>query len=430
MLTRSVYIKLVLFVLITLVGISYVSANYIGLTPNIFAGGKGCTIKADFVDSGGIFTNAEVTDRGVAIGRVGALNLISGNPGGVEVNLKINDCDSAKISVDTTATVSDRSVIGEQYVNLIPPTSKGPYYHGGETIHVNHTSIPVSAQQLLTDFDTFANSVNTQKLATVITELGKAFNNRGPDLGSLLDSSRELLASATQALPATVDLINQSDSVLQTQLDLKNALVGMQGFAHSLNLLSQQFKASDPDIRHLLSTGPSDLQVVQDFIANNKTDLGVVFADLASTGTVITQHIKGLEEILELYPALVAGGYSVIKSDDVASLSLVVNPNVPPDCGDPNKGSQGYEGTNIRPPSDLTPEAPNVAAHCNAPASSGVNVRGSQNVPGGDPISATGGNVPYPRATTDSSVMVGTMLNSAGLMGDDSWLAVHSDGLH
>lgn len=424
MLTRGVYIKLVLFVLITLVGVSYVSANYIGLTPAIFSSGSACTIHADFPDSGGIFTNAEVTYRGVAIGRVGSLHLITN---GVKVDLKINDCDHSKIPVTTVATVSDRSVIGEQYVNLIPPNNSAPYYHGGETIPMSRNKIPVSAQALLTNLDTFVNSVNTTQLASVISELGQAFNNKGPDLTTLLNSSRDLLASATQALPATIDLINKSGSVLQTQLDEQNSLYS---FAHSLNLLSAQFKTSDGDIRHLLATGPSDLQTIQDFVSNNKTDLGVVFADLATIGTVITRHIKGLEQILELYPALVSGGFSVIKSDDVASLSLVVNPGVPPDCGDPNKGSEGYEGTTIRPPYDLTPEAPNVAARCTAPLSSGTNVRGSAHVPGGDPVSLTGGGVAWPRGITASSVKVGTSLNGAGVLADESWEAILTDSLH
>jgi phospholipid/cholesterol/gamma-HCH transport system substrate-binding protein len=424
MLTRSVYVKLAIFVLITLVGISYVSANYVGITPNVFGGGDSCTIHADFKDSGGIFTNAEVTYRGVSIGRVGSLHLIKQ---GVRVDLKLDNCNNPKIPTTTAATVSDRSVIGEQYVNLIPPNNKGPYYHGGELIPIERNHIPTSAQVLLTNLDSFVTSVDTQQLASVIDELGKAFNGRGPDLATLLDSSRDLLASATQALPNTIDLINKSGGVLQTQLDESGNLIS---FARSLNLLSQQFKTSDPDIRHLLSTGPTDLQIVQNFVRDNKTDLGVVFADLASTGTVITRHIKGLEEILELYPALVAGGFSVINSADIAALSLVVNPGVPPDCGDPNKGSEGYEGTVIRPPNDLTPQAPNVAAHCTAPESSGVNVRGSANVPGGDPISATGGGIAYPRGVTASTVTVGTSLNNAGLLADNSWEAILTDSLH
>ena len=423
MLTRSVYVKLVIFVLITLVGVSYVSANYVGLTPNIFASGNPCTIDAEFTDSGGIFTNAEVTYRGVAIGKVGSLSLVTlpnGAPG-VKVALHVDNCDSPKIPVNTTAAVSDRSVIGEQYVDLRPAASSGPYMHGGELIPVSRTSIPISAQVLLTNLDTLVNSVDTTKLNPVVTELGAAFNDRGADLGTLLDSNRDLLQSASAALPQTIELIQQSSTVLQTQLDEGDNL---KSFAHSLNLLSQQLDQSNGDIQHLLSTAPSDLQVVQNFVTDNRTDLGVVLADLASTGQVLVRHIDGIEEILELYPALVAGGLTVVKPGQEAQLSLVVNPNDPQDCGNPNKGSEGYGGTTIRVPTDLRPEAPNVAAHCTAPVSSGTNVRGSANVPGGDPISTEGAGLVFPKATSANTVNVNTSLNNAGILGDDSWVAI------
>src|ERR1700743_1895938 len=175
MLTRSVYVKLVIFVLVTLVGVSYVMANYVGLTPNIFASDNSCTIYAEFTDSGGIFTNAEVTNRGVTVGKVGALTLVtlpSGQPG-VKAALHIDNCKSPGYPVDTAATVSDRSVIGEQYINLIPPNEKPPFMHGHETIPVSRTSIPVSAQVLLTNLDTLVNSVDKTKLVSVIREIGR-----------------------------------------------------------------------------------------------------------------------------------------------------------------------------------------------------------------------------------------------------------------
>jgi phospholipid/cholesterol/gamma-HCH transport system substrate-binding protein len=433
MLTRSVYVKLALFVIITIVGVTYVSANYIGLFNNLL-GASGCTVHADFTDSGGIFTSAEVTYRGVAIGRVGQLHLTND---GVEVDLKLNNsCGSEKIpSTGVQATVSDRSVIGEQYVNIIPVTDKRPYMKSGATIPMSRTTIPVSAQVLLSNLDSLANSVDTGKLATVIGELGEAFENRGSDLATLLDSTSNLLKAATNALPQTIQLIGSASTVLKTQLDLQPAL---QSFTHSLNLLSQQFKASNPDILNLLNEGPSDLQTVQSFVQNNQTDLGIALADLASTGQVLARHVDGIEQILELYPALVAGGETVIGPDGVGALALVANNvNSPPDCGDPTLGGEGYQGTTIRKPSDLSPEAPNVAARCTAPASSGKNIRGSANVPGGDPVSIPSNVVAYPRAYTantgskaGSTVYVGTSLNNAGVLADDSWVAILTDSLN
>jgi phospholipid/cholesterol/gamma-HCH transport system substrate-binding protein len=419
---RVTKIQLVLFVAITVLGVSYVGANYVGLFRGLT--GDRCTVSADFPDSGGIFTNAEVTYRGVSIGRVGALRLIRD---GVRVDLNIDNCGRAKVPADTAATVSDRSVIGEQYVNLVPPDGKGPFLKGGEVIPMSKNSIPVSAETLLTNMDSLVTSVDTDKLRVVVDELGRAFNQRGPDLGRLLDSTHDLLTAAEQNLPATIALINQSKSVLQTQLDLRSPLAS---WTHSLNLLSAQLKTSDPDIRNLLDNGPGSLSVVRRFVQDNRTDLGATLANLATVGKLLVRHLDGIEEVFELYPALAAGGQTVVQPDDVGALGLVLNVNDPPDCGDPAKGSQGYNGTRLRNPSDLTPQAPNVAAHCTAPAASGTNVRGSANVPGGDPISTSGGNRAYPRGTTSNTLHVGTRLDRAGLLGDDSWVAILESGLH
>ena len=172
MLRRGAKIQLIVFVLITLLGVSYVSANYVGLFKGFFSGGA-CTVYADFSDSGGIFSNAEVTYRGVAIGRVSSLKLLKN---GVQVALDIDDCPGAKVPVNTAAAVSDRSVIGEQYVNLIPPNDNAPYFNGGETIPMSRTSIPMSAQALLTNLDSLVTSVDLPALRTTISELDKAFD--------------------------------------------------------------------------------------------------------------------------------------------------------------------------------------------------------------------------------------------------------------
>lgn len=424
MLRRSTKIQLVIFLLITLVGVSYVSSEYVGLTNGLF-GPTTCTIAADFPDSGGIFTNAEVTYRGVTVGKVTNLKLIDS---GVRVDLQLSNCDNPKIPASAMAEVSNRSVIGEQYVNLIPPNGDGPYLSGGQVIPMNRNKLPVATQVLLTNLDSLVNSVNTQKLQVAVTELGNAFNNQGPALGALLDANNRLLQAAQQNLPDTLALIKLSGGVLQTQLDEAPA---MASWAHSLNLLSQQFKASDGDFRSLLDNGPSDLGVIQSLIQDNRTDLGVTFANLATTGQMLVRHLDGLEEIFELYPALAAGSYTVLHPDGVGALGFVVNNGDPPDCGSPTQGRQGYQGTQVRVPSDTSPKAPNTAAHCDVSPNTGINVRGAQNAPGGDPMSTAGGNVAYPRVTTGNTVRVGgTSGTPSTVLGDRAWLAMLTDGLH
>ena len=422
MLRRSTKIQLALFVIITLIGVSYVGAEYVGITRGLF--NSGCTVSADFPDSGGIFTDAEVTYRGVTVGKVGKLDLIDN---GVRVKLVLNDCKKTKIPMSAVAMVSNRSVIGEQYVNLIPPNGDGPFLTGGQVIPMNRNKLPVATQVLLTNLDNLVNSVDTSKLQIAVTELGNSFNNQGPALGSLLDSSHDLLAAAQQNLPDTLALIKASNGVLQTQLTESSAIAS---WAHSLNLLSQQLKSSDSDIRSLLDNGPSDLDVIRSFVLNNQTDLGVVFANLATTGQLLVRHIDGIEELFELYPALAAGTFTVLHTNGVGALGFVLNTGVPRDCGSTDAQREGYDATQVRPPTDLSPKAPHTAARCTAPASSGVNVRGAQNAPGGDPISTAGGGVAYPRVTTENTVRVGSTNGTASILGDQAWIAMLTDGLH
>jgi phospholipid/cholesterol/gamma-HCH transport system substrate-binding protein len=429
MLRRSTKIQLALFVIITFIGVSYVGLQYVGLASGIT--NSPCTVSADFPDSGGIFTNAEVTYLGVTVGTVGQLHLTKT---GVRVNLDIKDCPSAKIPTNALAQVSNRSVIGEQYVNLVPPKDTpssyaGPFMKNGFVIPTTGT-LPIATQVLLTNLDNFVNSVNTTNLNTLITELGNAFSNQGPALGALLDASSTLLAAAQKNWPDTSALIQKSSGVLDTQLTVADNVAS---WAKSLNLLSQQLKSSNGDIQNLLDNGPTDLAILGNFINDNRTDLGVTFSNLATTGQLLVRHRDGIEELFELYPALAAGTYTSLRPDGVGLLGFVVNSPNPADCGAIKSSlpREGYGGTKIRPPSDLSPIAPNTAAHCALPPSTGQNSRGVQNAPGGDPISTAGGQTAYPRVSTQSTIRVGASTDgSASVLGDGSWVALLTDSLH
>jgi phospholipid/cholesterol/gamma-HCH transport system substrate-binding protein len=444
MLRRSTKLQLILFLVITLVGISYVSAEYVGLAKYV-TGNGGCRVSADFPDSGGIFTDAEVTYRGVTVGSVGALHLLDK---GIRVDLDLDDCTSPKIPANSIAVVADRSVVGEQYVNLVVPDgvpASAQVVRAGSRIGSMTTNrIPVATQTLLVNMDRFVNSLPLGDLRTVVDELDKPVSGRGDDLQTLLDASNALLDSANDPanLKATLALIDQSSSVLQTQLDEAPAL---RSFTHNLNLLSQQLKASDPDIRRLFDDGPTDLATVHKFITDNRSDLGVTLANLITVGDLLVRHLDGIEEVLELYPALAAGGPSIVKPVNggpggyAGQLGLVLQTTPDPqDCGKDPQGTdrQGYGGTQVRDPSDVAPIAPNVAARCTGPSRGPdfTNVRGSANVPGGDPVSVSGGGRAYPRTVTDNllgnAVNIGPSVPTSASLGDGSWLGLLTASLH
>src|SRR5207248_1113523 len=103
----------VVFLLISVLSVGFVAVRYAGLGK--FFGDSGYVVHAQLADSGGIFVNAEVTYRGVTVGRVTALHL---DDEGVVADLDITSGDD--IPAASRAVVADRSAVGEQYVDLRP----------------------------------------------------------------------------------------------------------------------------------------------------------------------------------------------------------------------------------------------------------------------------------------------------------------------
>ena len=66
MITRRTKVQLVIFVVITLLGVSFVGARYAHLDRAFYD--DNYTVTAHFADSGGIFAGGEVTYRGVSVG--------------------------------------------------------------------------------------------------------------------------------------------------------------------------------------------------------------------------------------------------------------------------------------------------------------------------------------------------------------------------
>ncbi len=247
MLSRTVRVQVVIFVVASLVAISYMSVRYVGVLRML--GQSGYDVQVELADSGGIFTNAEVDYRGVPVGRVGAMKLTAT---GIEVTLKINS--ARNIPSDVEAVVANRSVIGEQYVDLQPKTNSGPYLKDGSRIPQSATQLPPPLSTLLLSSNQFLQSIPIHSLQTTVNELYLANQNLGPNLQRLLTTSQAFFTTATQNLPTTIDLINAGKTVLATQQQEAGAITT---FSANLKLFNQQLAASDGDIRRVIYTTPA-----------------------------------------------------------------------------------------------------------------------------------------------------------------------------
>ncbi len=372
--------QLLAFATVSAVGVSYVGAEYTGLVDDVLD--RGYTVRADFADSGGVFPGAEVTYRGVPVGRVGTLRLTGAD--GVSVALDIDD-GAPRIPADTLAVVANRSAVGEQYVDLQPRTSKGPYLLDGSTIPRGSTRVPLPTTDLVLSLDRLVNSVGKDDLRVTVDELGKAFSGTGPDLSRMVDSGNALVESASESLPETISLIEDSRKVLKTQADQGSSI---KSFAHDLAALTARLKSSDEDLRNLIGNATPAAQEVDSLLKSTGPRLSVLLANLISGGQVTLAHLPGVEQSLVTFPALVSGSYTVVPGDGTTHFGLVVNADDPPPC------TQGY-GTTRRDPADTSTREANTDARCTAPRGGRTSVRGAQNAPGAQAASGGANQTAY-----------------------------------
>ena len=371
MITSRTKIQLLVFVLITLIGVTYVGARYARLDRLVVD--DSYTVVAHFPDSGGIFAGGEVTYRGVRVGEVSSLELTDQ---GVDLNLDIEK-DFDTIPADTLAVVGNRSAVGEQYVELQPQADTEPYLTDDSEIATENTRTPIKVETLLTNLSNTVESVDKQALKTTVTEMGKAFEGTGQDLGRIIDSGNSFIEEANANFDVTTALIRDSNTVLNGQLAKASAI---RTFARNLQLFSSTLAGSDADLRRVIDSGSVTATELRSFIEDNEVQLGELVSRLVTTGEVVVKHLDGVEQVLVLYPYVVEGGFTVVSKSPGpqgrydAHFGMILQQ-------EPHVCNEGYNAKPRNPETERDPRAKmDMDAHCAEPAAQS-NARGAQHAP-------------------------------------------------
>ncbi|GAB0104950.1 MCE family protein [Nocardia sp. JMUB6875] len=376
--TRLVRNQLIAFAIIAVIGVVFVGAKYVHLD-NMLGFGL-YKVKVLAKETGNLSKGAEVTYRGVPVGRVGNLDI---TPDGVLITLEM-DSGKPKIPANAKAAIADRSAIGEQYVDLMPTSDTSPYLHEGSVI--DGATTPIHVEDLLTSVDHFANTTDLKALSATITELGKAFDGQGDNLKILVDSLNKFTATGIDNLPQTLALIRSANTVLATQAEQSPAILR---FSDGLDQLTAQLKSNDPDIRRLIGTGTDAASSIQRLLTESGPALTKDLTNLRILLLAISPKFYALGPVLQMLPLLPLGGSSTAPGDGTTHFGLVLETNNPPAC------TVGYEGTQrileqmkAQNPNfdDTRDDFPfNTQAGCAVPQGSETDVRGGARAELADP---------------------------------------------
>lgn len=370
MIDRLTRIQLWIFAVITVITLTVMGIFYLRLPAAFGIGTYG--VSADFVAGGGLYKNANVTYRGVAVGRVESVGL---SPNGVTADMRLNS--GTAIPSNVVATVRSVSAVGEQYIDLVPPEDPSSVtLRNGSRIDRKNTRLGQEVADLLHRAETLVNSIGDTRIREVLHEAFVATNGSGPELARVIESARLLVDDANANYPQISKFIDQLDPFLHAQIragdDIKSAADGLARFTSEL-------RAADPRLRDTLATAPGAIDQASTAFSGIRPSFPALAASLANLGRVGVIYHKSIEQLLVVFPALfaaittAAGG---VPQDEGAKLDFKIDLNDPPPC------STGFlPPTLIRSPADVSVRELPKDLYCKTAPNDPSTVRGARNYP-------------------------------------------------
>src|ERR1700736_3669275 len=175
-LTPVIRVQLAIFLALMLVALGVLGFYYLRL-PTVAGVGQ-YTLYADLPASGGLYKTANVTYRGIQIGKV-----IDVEPTERGARATMSISDRYKIPVNASANVHSVSAIGEQYLDLVPTGAGNQYLADGQT--VTKGTVPDEVGPALDSANRGLEVLPKEKIDSLLSEAAQSVGGLGPALQRL-----------------------------------------------------------------------------------------------------------------------------------------------------------------------------------------------------------------------------------------------------
>lgn len=154
--------------------------------------------------------NADVKLRGMIVGEV---RKVEPDGDGVKLLLGLDPKLIGSVPKDVTAQLIPKTLFGEKYVALIPPTGGG----GGETLQAGDTitkaEVPIEVETLLNDLYPLLDAVDPANLSYTLSAVSSALDGRGTQLGETLVTLNNYLKKTNPDVPQLITDVTKLGTV-------------------------------------------------------------------------------------------------------------------------------------------------------------------------------------------------------------------------
>ena len=290
----------------------------------------GTQVVAYFRDAGDLVSAAEVQMNDVGVGTVDSIEAIrDGSSMVAKVSMTL-DPGAQVPADDLTALVRQTSLLGEQFVELLPATHEAPFVGDGELVEIpiERTDRRVDIETFLSDLSGFIGGGGLTDLNQFTHAQALILENRGEELGESieqLEAFTGVLADRKDDIAGAIDHLASAGTTLAANMDTLDRFFG------SLEDANVLLADESDGIRRLISSfrrfgtvNARFLAAHEDSINRGFRALRPILAGLAGAQGELRIDISQLALFLELFPKSIGGGPGDRGSGDYIQADAIV----------------------------------------------------------------------------------------------------------
>ncbi|MBW0019848.1 MAG: MCE family protein [Mycobacterium sp.] len=366
MLTPFIRRQLIAFGVLTVIALLVLGIYYLRV-PSLVGVGR-YELKAQLPASGGLYPTANVTYRGITIGKV---TTVEPTEAGALATMSIES--RYKIPIDATANVHSVSAVGEQYLDLVSTGNSGKFFSDGQTIAKG--TVPSEIGPALDTAYQGLEALPKDKIASLLDETAQSVGGLGPALQRLVESTQAIVGDFKTQITDINDIIQHSGPIIDSQVNSGGAI---ERWARNLNSLAAQSAERDQNLRSVLTQAAPTADQVNEVFGDVRESLPQVLANLEVVFDLLKKYHTGLEQILVFLPQGASIAQTVAAPfPNMAALDLALSINQPPPC------LTGFiPASEWRSPAETSIAPLPTGTYCKIPMETPANsVRGSRNIP-------------------------------------------------
>src|SRR6201997_1247423 len=289
-LTPFIRLQLAFFATLTVVALGVLGFYYLRL-PTVAGVGQ-YKLYADLPASGGLYRTANVTYRGVQIGKV---TDVQPTERGARATMSIDD--RYKIPANAVANVHSVSAIGEQYLDLVSAGNVTQYLADGQTI--TKGTVPDEVGPALDSANRGLAVLPKDRIDSLLSEASQAVGGLGPALQRLVDSTNNVVQDFRDNLGPVTDVIQHSGPVLNSQVASGDAI---ERWAANLNVIGAQVAEQDATLRNALQQAAPTADQLNSVFSGVQDSLPQTLANLEIVIDMLKRYHKSVEQALVSFP--------------------------------------------------------------------------------------------------------------------------------